>query len=77
MLFLIFKKLRFQPVKKRHQQKLIVLSVVLLCLFNIPILLLFNSSGTFLGFPLIYFYIFFVWVLSIIVSFVILRKYYE
>jgi len=64
-------------VKKRHQQKLIVLSVLLLCLFNIPLLLLFNNSGTIIGFPVLYFYIFFVWVVSIIVSYIILKKYYE
>ncbi|MDD3722429.1 MAG: hypothetical protein PHW92_08070 [Lutibacter sp.] len=64
-------------MKKRHQQKLIVLSILLLCLFNIPIILIFNSSTTFMGFPLLYFYIFFIWIVSIIVSYVILRKYYE
>lgn len=64
-------------MKKRHQQKLIVLSLLLLCLFNIPVLLIFNSSTTFIGLPLLYFYIFFVWIVSIIVSYVILKKYYE
>ncbi|NLP57483.1 hypothetical protein HGB55_04740 [Lutibacter sp. B1] len=64
-------------MKKRHQQKLIVLSLLLLCLFNVPIILLFNSSFNILGFPLIYFYIFFIWIISIIVSYIILKKYYE
>ena len=64
-------------MKKRHQQKLIVLSLILLCLFNFPLLLLFNSSTSFLGFPVIYFYIFFVWILDIIISYKILEKYYE
>ncbi|PKP13495.1 MAG: hypothetical protein CVU08_05020 [Bacteroidetes bacterium HGW-Bacteroidetes-3] len=64
-------------MKKRHQQKLIVLSLLLLCLFNIPIILIFNSSTTFMGFPLLYFYVFFIWIVSIIVSYVILKKYYE
>jgi membrane protein YdbS with pleckstrin-like domain len=64
-------------MKKRHQQKLIILSFILLSLFNFPLLLLFNSSSSFLGFPVIYFYIFFVWIVDIIVSYKILQKYYE
>jgi hypothetical protein len=64
-------------MKKRHQQKLIVLSIVLLCLLNIPIILIFNSNVAVVGLPLIYVYIFFVWILSIIVSYIILKKYYE
>ncbi|MDF1516460.1 MAG: hypothetical protein P1P79_00810 [Lutibacter sp.] len=64
-------------MKKRHQQKLIVLSILLLCLFNVPILLIFNISDTFIGFPVLYFYIFFVWIASIVVSYFILKKYYE
>jgi len=64
-------------MKKRHQQKLIVLTILLLCMFNIPIILIFNSSVTIIGFPLIYFYIFFIWIISIVVSYIILKKYYE
>jgi hypothetical protein len=64
-------------MKKRHQQKLIILSFILLSLFNFPLLLLFNTSSSFLGFPVIYFYIFFVWIVDIIVSYKILKKYYE
>ncbi|MDO9137466.1 MAG: hypothetical protein Q7U21_06555 [Lutibacter sp.] len=64
-------------MKKRHQQKLIVLSILLLCLFNVPILLIFNSSATFIGLPVLYFYIFFIWIVSIVVSYIILKKYYE
>jgi hypothetical protein len=64
-------------MKKRHQQKLIVLSIVLLCLLNIPIILIFNSNVAVVGLPLIYVYIFLVWILSIIVSYIILKKYYE
>ncbi|MDP2069355.1 MAG: hypothetical protein Q8K04_10340 [Lutibacter sp.] len=64
-------------MKKRHQQKLIVLSILLLCLFNVPILLIFNSSTTFIGLPVLYFYIFFIWIVSIVVSYILLKKYYE
>ncbi|SFS69292.1 hypothetical protein SAMN04488006_2621 [Lutibacter maritimus] len=64
-------------MKKRHQQKLIVLAIVLLCLLNIPIILIFNSNTSVIGLPLIYLYIFFVWIVSIIISYIILNKYYE
>ena len=64
-------------MKKRHQQKLIALSFLLLCLFNIPFILLFESNTTIMGFPLMYFYIFVVWIVSIIVSYVILKRFYE
>lgn len=64
-------------MKKRHQQKLIVLTILLLSLFNIPIILLFDAEIAVLGFPLVYFYIFVVWILSIIISHIILRRFYE
>ena len=64
-------------MKKRHQQKLIVLAVILLCLLNIPIILIFNSAISVIGIPVIYLYIFFVWVFSIVSSYIILKKYYE
>jgi hypothetical protein len=64
-------------MKKRHQQKLIVLAIILLCLLNIPIILIFNSAISVIGIPVIYLYIFFVWVFSIVSSYIILKKYYE
>jgi len=64
-------------MKKRHQQKLIILSVILLFLFNIPLILLFNKGVAFMGLPILYIYIFFIWIASIIVSYLILKKYYE
>lgn len=64
-------------MKKRHQQKLLVLAIVLLLLFNIPIILIFNYEMSVWGFPLIYFYVFTVWIASIITSYIILQKYYE
>jgi hypothetical protein len=64
-------------MKKRHQQKLIILSVGLLLAFNMPLLLLFDSSEAFLGLPLIYIYIFSVWLLSILVSLFVFIRYYE
>lgn len=64
-------------MKKRHQQKLIVLSIFLLIALNLPILLLFDSSKVLLGFPIIYIYIFSVWIFSILLSMLVVNRYYE
>ncbi|TBX65556.1 hypothetical protein EZL74_11805 [Flavobacterium silvisoli] len=64
-------------MKKRHQQKLVILSLALLIGLNIPIVLLFDSADSLLGFPVIYIYIFSVWAFSILVSFLIIKRYHE
>jgi len=64
-------------MKKRHEQKLIILSMLMLLALNIPLLLLFDSSKPFFGFPVIYIYIFSVWLLSIAVTYLIIKRYYE
>ncbi|MCS3531978.1 hypothetical protein [Chryseobacterium sp. JUb7] len=64
-------------MKKRHEQKLIILSIGLLIAFSIPISLLFNSEQKVFGYPMILIYIFAVWMVSIIISFVIVKKYDE
>ncbi|KIA90567.1 hypothetical protein OA86_01405 [Kaistella jeonii] len=64
-------------MKKRHQQKLVILSISLFVLFNAPVLLLFNSADHFMGFPIIYGYIFIVWTLSVLSSFIIFKKFHE
>lgn len=64
-------------MKKRHIQKFVLLSIVLWVCFNIPILLLFNSSDSFLGLPMIHFYVFSVWILSAFISLIIFKKYDE
>ncbi|WP_374442740.1 hypothetical protein [Epilithonimonas sp.] len=64
-------------MKKRHEQKLIILSFGLLILFSAPIILLFNSEKEVLGFPLIHVYIFAVWLFSALTSLIILKKYDE
>lgn len=61
-------------MKKRHQQKLVVLSIALFVMLNAPILLLFNSSEPVFGFPLVYIYIFTVWFLSSVASFLVLKN---
>jgi len=64
-------------MKKRHQQKLVIVSIVLLIGLNLPIVLLFDSSENFIGFPSIYIYFFFIWLLSILVSLLIVKRYHE
>lgn len=64
-------------MKKRHEQKLIILSIGLMMAFSIPISLLFNSEKDVFGYPMILIYMFAVWMISIIISFVIVKKYDE
>lgn len=62
-------------MKKKHQQKFIFLAFCLFVAFNLPIILLFNSSEyTIFGLPIIYVYIFGVWLLSIIVTFFLTKN---
>jgi len=64
-------------MKKRHQQKLVVLSLLLLLVLNLPIVLLFDSAENVLGFPVIYIYIFSVWLFSVLMSWIVVQRYYE
>ncbi|MGV7106161.1 hypothetical protein [Flavobacterium sp. U410] len=64
-------------MKKRHQQKLVVLSLSLLLALNLPLLLLFDKAQVFFGLPLIYGYLFTIWFLAILISIVIVNRYYE
>ncbi|CCB69846.1 hypothetical protein B0A58_00840 [Flavobacterium branchiophilum NBRC 15030 = ATCC 35035] len=64
-------------MKKRHQQKLIILSVLVILALNMPLVLLFDSSKPFLGFPVVIIYIFSAWLFSIGFTFLIIKKYNE
>jgi len=64
-------------MKKRHQQKLIVLTFVILIALNLPILLLFDSIQEVFVLPAIYIYIFSIWSISIFTSLLIVSRYYE
>jgi hypothetical protein len=64
-------------MKKRHEQKLIVLSIAMLFAFNIPFVLVFNGEGAIYGFPVFYFSIFSIWLVAVIISGIILKRYYE
>jgi hypothetical protein len=64
-------------MKQRHQQKLVIISLVLLIALNLPIVLLFDSADSVLGFPVIYIYIFSVWFFSALLSLLIIKRYHE
>ena len=64
-------------MKKRHQQKLVILSLLLLLCFNMPLLLLFDTAASVGGIPVIYVYIFSIWIFSIGVSLLVIKRYYE
>ncbi|WP_347218491.1 hypothetical protein [Chryseobacterium sp.] len=64
-------------MKKRHEQKLVILSIGLMIAFSIPISLLFNSEKEVFGYPMILIYLFTVWMISIVISFVIVKKHNE
>lgn len=64
-------------MKKRHEQKLVVLSLALLVFLNVPLLLIFNFDGALFGIPVLYFYIFSVWAVSILISYIVLKRHYE
>lgn len=64
-------------MKKRHEQKFVILSLLLLVACNFPLLLLFDSANSFLGIPIIYAYIFLLWLIVIVVSFILIKRYHE
>jgi hypothetical protein len=64
-------------MKKRHEQKLVVLSIALLLIFNIPFVLIFNNEGAIFGIPKFYFSVFSIWLVSIIISYIVLKRHYE
>jgi len=64
-------------MKKRHQQKLIILSLGLFIILNVPFIMIFNTDGSVFGIPILYFFVFLIWLFSVIISFIVLNKYYE
>ena len=64
-------------MKKKHKQKLVILSIALFVLFNAPVLLLFNKTDNTFGLPMIYIYIFAVWLSSGLLSFLVFKKFDE
>lgn len=64
-------------MKKRHKQKLVILSITIFVMLNAPVLLLFNHTQAILGLPIIYLYLFMIWLASSIASFLIFWKFDE
>lgn len=64
-------------MRKRHEQKIAIISIVLLLGFNIPLLSIFDSAASVGGIPVFYLYIFSLWFLSIVVTFIIVKRYDE
>ncbi|MDO5616325.1 MAG: hypothetical protein Q4G16_09055 [Cruoricaptor ignavus] len=64
-------------MKKKDKQKLVVLSIALFVMFNAPVLFLFDKPIALMGLPLVYVYIFAIWLVSSILSFIIFKKFDE
>lgn len=64
-------------MKKRHEQKLVILSLVLFLLFNVPLMLIYNLEGAICGIPVFYLSMFSIWLFGVVTSMIILNKYYE
>ncbi|MAU15716.1 MAG: hypothetical protein CMH46_09275 [Muricauda sp.] len=64
-------------MKKRHQQKLILVSIVLFFLWNVPFVTLFDGDTQIFGFPIFYVFIFLSWLFSIVLAYIILKRFYE
>lgn len=62
-------------MKKRHQQKLVILSIGLLLFLNLPIIMIANQEIDIFGVPLLYAYLFFIWLVSIVITYTIIKKY--
>ncbi len=64
-------------MKKRHEQKLIILSLFLGVALNLPLILATDSSRHLGGLPVVYVYVFSIWLLSVLLTFLIVKKYDE
>ena len=64
-------------MKKRHQQKLVIIAISLLILFNIPFILIFDGSDSIMGFPSFYVFIFITWLISVVSSYLIIKRFHE
>ncbi|WP_132703988.1 hypothetical protein [Winogradskyella wandonensis] len=64
-------------MKKRHEQKLIINSIAVFIILNIPLIFIFNSDKSVFGVPIFYFAVFCVWAISILISYVVLKRHYE
>ncbi|WP_044170787.1 hypothetical protein [Flectobacillus major] len=56
------------------EQKLIVVSCLFLLLFNFPIISIFNLETQVAGIPLLFFYVFSLWIILIVVIYINVRE---
>ncbi len=64
-------------MKKRHEQKLVTLGITLFVILNMPFIFIFDMEGVIFGVPVIYASIFGIWILSIVISYIVLKRHYE
>ncbi|MAD98131.1 MAG: hypothetical protein CMB99_12465 [Flavobacteriaceae bacterium] len=64
-------------MKKRHEQKLVLLAIGLLLLFNIPFVLSYSNPNLIFGIPVFYMVVFLICMVSIGISFYIIKKFHE
>jgi hypothetical protein len=57
-----------------RKAKLAVVFILFLLLLNFPILHIFDRQSIWMGMPVLYFYLFFVWLILIVVVGLIVRK---
>ncbi len=62
------------PLKKRHEQRMILVAVFAFIALNIPFVLLFNQDKNIAGLPVLWLWIFAVWLFSILVSYFTLNR---
>lgn len=60
-------------MRKRQEQKLLLVALLLFLLLNVPFVFLYMGSYSIAGFPLSYFMIFLFWLLAIVFSAIILK----
>jgi predicted permease len=61
-------------METHKDQKLLIISCLFLVLFTFPVLSIFNSESSIKGIPVLYLYIFIVWILFIIIIFRVIKK---
>ncbi len=64
-------------MKKRHQQKLLLISLVLFLIWNVPFVSIFDGDYQLFGFPVFYVFVFLSWFFAIVASYIILKRFYE
>ncbi len=75
MMFIVLSFFYFiQMENKSSNQKLIFLSILLLALLSYPLISLANKAQLLFGIPMLYLYIFIVWIIVIIILYRIVEK---